>query len=374
MRINFVITELFVGGAEKCLTELAIGLHGSGDDVRVFSIAPLPQGPQAKFVERLAGHGIDIATAGTSQPRGVAKAYTTLKRWMSAGPADICQTFLFHANVLGTHASAAATPSTVRIGGLRVAEPIRWRNWLERTAVRRMDLLVCVSNQTQAFASEHLRAKASQLRVIPNGIDVARFADCQPADWSRWGWPRDSQVTLFVGRLHPQKGLDLLQDQIDTIAPAGSRQRLCLVGDGPLRDDLARWSESVGHDRVRVLPWQSDVAPLMKAARLLVLPSRYEGMPNVVLEAMAVGTPVVCSRVEGSQELLGHRHHEQTFAPEDAVTMARLIQRLQTDDELRQLLSGENRRVVQEQFSTVGMIEHYRQVYQDLLAARSRIR
>ena len=217
---------------------------------------------------------------------------------MREADADICQTFLFHANVLGAVA-AKSVGRKVRVGGLRVAEPNRFREPIERWAVRRMDSLVCVSDAVQAFAPEHLNGSPIRSVVIPNGVDVSRLASAKPLAWSTIGWPSDANVVLFVGRLHRQKGIDQLSCHLDRLVPVGSKRRLLLVGEGPLQEEVDTWIAEKGEDRVRRMPWQADVGPLMRAARVLVLPSRYEGMPNVVLEAMAAARPVVCSRVEG---------------------------------------------------------------------------
>ena len=82
--------------------------------------------------------------------------------------------------------------------------------------------------------------------------------------------------------------------------------------------------EERGPRQVQLLGWRPDIASLMAGSRLIVLPSHYEGMPNVILEAMAAGKPVVCSRVEGSQELLKHDWDQQSFPAGDGVQMARL--------------------------------------------------
>lgn len=368
MHIDLVITELFVGGAERCLTELAIGLQEAGDQVRVFSLGRLPSGEQALLVDRLREAGIGVASGGADNVWNMPRCHRQLRTWFRQQPADICQTFLFHANVLGT-AAARAEQRPVCVGGLRVAETKPVRCWLERRAVRRMDRLVCVSSAVKRFAMQQLRCGASTAVVIPNGVEVSQFASARPVSWSDYGWPDDSVVSLFVGRLHPQKGIDLLQQEIDHLAPAGSSQRVLLVGDGPLGHSLRAWAEQIGKDRVQILPWQTNVAPLMAAARLLILPSRYEGMPNVVLEAMAAGRPVVCSRVEGSEELLAG-DDSQGFASGDHRAMAQLAVRFLQDPEISEATGQRNQQRVRRDFSLPAMVDAYRSHYRTLLSRR----
>lgn len=369
MRVDFVITELFVGGAERCLTQLALGLTESGDDVRVFSLGTLPHGPQRMLVQRLQSAGIPVESANADSAFQFYAAYRRLRSWFDESKPDVMQTFLHHANVLGAFAAKAAGVET-RIGGLRVAEsrPLRCR--IERSALQQMHSVVCVSNAVKQFATEQLGCGCEESVVIPNGVDVTRFAAATPLNWSSIGWPDDSIVSLFVGRLHHQKGIELLQEQIDSVAPSGTNRRLLLVGDGPLGRQLRAWITRVGEQRVQMLPWQSDIAPLMRACRVLLLPSHFEGMPNVVLEAMAAGRPVVCSRVEGSEELLSHAPQLQSFPSGDSLAMKNLVEPFLSDEVLCDQIGSDNQSRVRNDFSLPAMVDGYRSHYRTLAARR----
>ena len=233
-----------------------------------------------------------------------------------------------------------------------------------------MDSVVCVSEGVRQFAKRELRCPDHQLSVIPNGVDLQRFAAAAPIDWNTLDWPADSVVTLFVGRLHPQKGIERIQTQIDTIAPPGSRCRLLIVGDGPLQQELDEWAAEIGPERVRRIGWQPSVEPLIMGCRLLLLPSHYEGMPNVALEAMAAGRPVVCSRVEGAHELFAHRLEEQTFASNDVEAMKNLIESFLLDEAWSDQIGSENREHVARAFSLETMVDAYRSHYRELRTRR----
>ena len=367
MRVDFVITELFVGGAERCLTELALGLAAKGDEVRVFSLGSLPTGEQTLLLDRLTDAGISVASGGADRPTQFFKAYRQLKRWLSESPPDVCQTFLFHANVLGTLAAKGVGVKS-RVGGIRVAEARRFRYRVERYAAKRMTSVVCVSRAVQSFVAQHLSCEPPKSLVIPNSVDVARFSAAQLFDWSDLNWPADACVSLFVGRLHPQKGIELLQSKIDQLAPRDSGRKLLLVGDGPLRGQLESWAAEIGADRVQILPWQKDVSPLMKSTRLLILPSRYEGMPNVIMEAMAAGRPVVCSQVEGSHELLRHDWDRQSFPIGDAGAMMDRAEPFLKEDSLAGDAGKENLQHIEANFSITAMVDAYRNHYRQLVS------
>jgi glycosyltransferase involved in cell wall biosynthesis len=367
MRIDFVITELFVGGAEKCLTDLVLGLAKRGDQVRVFSIGQLPTGPQAGLVKRLQDARVPIESGESDSFLDLPKAVRRLRNWLHQSPAEVLQSFLFHANVITSLAIPSKTKSKF-IGGLRVAQPSRFRNLVERRAISTMDHLVCVSEATGRFASKALKCPTEKWTVIPNSIDVDRWQDASAHDWSKLNWPSNSIVTLFVGRLHPQKNLESLQRNIDAIAPINSDRRLLLIGDGPLGPSLRSWTDEIGHERVQCLPWQSDVRPFMRASRMLVLPSHYEGMPNVVMEAMASGLPVVTSRVEGSEELLGDTQEAQSFSVGDEASMVRLISHFADNAPVAHQIGLENQNRMRDHFSIETMVDRYRELYQSKLS------
>jgi glycosyltransferase involved in cell wall biosynthesis len=365
MRIDLVITELFPGGAERCLTRLALGLAESGDQVRVFSIASLPQGEQRLLVDELDSAGISVSSADANNATSLFAASRRLRRWFAESKADVCQTFLYHANVLGTWA-AKREGIAVRVGGLRVAEPRPIRCWIESQALKRMSSLVCVSQATRSFAIEKLNCPTSKALVISNSVDATRFSTATPKAWSQLSWPDDAQVSLFVGRLHHQKGIDLLQSQIDGFAATGTKRRLLLIGEGPMHRDLQSWANTVGADRVQILPWQKEIASFIRGSTLLVLPSRYEGMPNVVMEAMAAGKPVVCSNAEGSEELLKHEMKTQVFRIGDGVAMKKLVEQFLSNESLCELVGRRNQQRARADFSVPAMIDAYRSHYRQL--------
>ncbi|KAA1260098.1 putative teichuronic acid biosynthesis glycosyltransferase TuaC [Rubripirellula obstinata] len=373
MHIDFIITEMFAGGAERCLTEVACGLADRGDHVRVFSLGSLPVGQQSLLVDRLRETGIEVVSGNADSVREVIGARKRLDCFFSESPPDVCQTFMFHANTLGAFTARLRKRDTVVIGGLRVAED-RWiRNRIEAAALKRMDGLICVSESVRQFSINKLGADPNRTITIPNSVDVGRFESGEDFDVSSLGWPVDSKVILFVGRMHQQKGLDLIQKQIDRLVPKGSNRKLILIGEGPLAGSIDQWCETVGTDRVQRMPWQSDVAPLVRRCDLLLLPSRYEGMPNVVMEAMAAARPIVCSRVEGIAELLGD-DPVQSFEIGDDLAMAKQVDGLLSQPEQSVQVGQLNQQRVRRDFSIAGMIDAYRSYYRKLADRRLDVR
>jgi glycosyltransferase involved in cell wall biosynthesis len=145
---------------------------------------------------------------------------------------------------------------------------------------------------------------------------------------------------------------------------------LLLVGDGPLRPSLEAAAKAAGiADRVHFAGWRPDVPEILAASSLLVLPSLWEGMPNVVLEAMASRLPVVASDVEGVRELLGPNAARQTVAHGDGKGLTEAIAGLMLDPALSSATGLENRRRAEECFGIARMIKLYEDLWASLAQA-----
>jgi glycosyltransferase involved in cell wall biosynthesis len=144
--------------------------------------------------------------------------------------------------------------------------------------------------------------------VVRNGIDLERFAPRSRREArAALDLPLDGELLLYVGRLAREKGPDLFVEAVAPLAARRPHLQVALVGDGPLEAVLRRRAGALGlADRCRFAGRQPQaaVARWLNAASLLVIPSRAEGVPNVLLESLASGTPVVATRVGGVAEAL----------------------------------------------------------------------
>ncbi len=362
MRIDLVITELYVGGAERCLTELAIGLAQRRDDVRVASIGSLPTGEQSSLVGRLRDAAVEVFSCDCNHPWQYPLARRRLVDWMQSSPPDVVQTMLIHANIVGTLAAETARVP-LRVGGVRVAERSWMRARIEAYAMRKMHKIVCVSDSVQRFVEHHHRPKAP-LHVIGNAIDCAKVDSIAPSQWNVPQWNElDPAVLLFIGRLDHQKGIDRLFELVPGWLRRHPDMHFAMIGDGPLRDAAESFADATGRDRVAILGWLPNPIASIKASRLVVLPTRYEGMPNVILEAMAAAKPVAVTRVEGVAQLLGGATEPQTCDPDNLTQLDRLIDRLWNDATLCVQLGNANRGSAEQRFSIDTMVDAYRRLY-----------
>ena len=181
--------------------------------------------------------------------------------------------------------------------------------WLKKKrlarAYRRAHRVLAVSQQAADSAERFYRLPSGSTDVVRNPVDIQRLTELADQQTPE----RDERLTLVcVGRMTKEKGhqdlISAIQIVQERLASNGPAIRLWMIGDGPLRGELELQRQHDGGTiEIQFLGNQANPAPFIKHADALILPSHFEGMPNVVLEAMALGTPVIATRAGGTIEL-----------------------------------------------------------------------
>jgi glycosyltransferase involved in cell wall biosynthesis len=199
---------------------------------------------------------------------------------------------------------------------------------------------------------------------IPNGVELATMPRGAGRDAHR------PDRAVFVGRLHPQKGVDVLLRAAALIHERRpeANLRFDVVGDGPLRDELSALAGELDViSDVRFLGDRDDVAPFLDGADVFVLPSRAEGISNALLEAMAVGLPVVVSDVPGNTDVVEHEANGLVVQVDDPASLAAAVLRLLDEPDLRERLGREARRTVETTYSIGQVGARYVRLYRELV-------
>ncbi|NNJ25996.1 glycosyltransferase [Alienimonas chondri] len=295
-----VITELDPGGAERAFLQVVRGLSERGWAPHVFALRGGP------LSESFAAAGVPVTTLDGlpgADPR-------PLVRFLKRERPPAALSFLFHANLLARFAARVAGRPAV-VCGVRVAE--RRRNGhrsLDRLTASLVDRWVCVGESVRQFCIAPATAgggglPAERVVTIPNGVDAELWANAAPADRASLRLPAESRTLLFAGRIDEQKDPDTLLNAFAALDRPDTF--LLIAGDGPLSDRVqARVASNAFGERVRLLGRRDDLPSLMRLAEAFVLPSRWEGTPNVLLEAAAAGTPIVATAVDGTAEVFTH--------------------------------------------------------------------
>ncbi|MFE7951736.1 glycosyltransferase [Streptomyces sp. NPDC057426] len=251
------------------------------------------------------------------------------------------------------------------VDGAVAAAARRWEGWAARWTHR----IVCVSEaERRTGEAAGVRAPWS---VIHNGVDVERFgtSTAAGADLGTDGSdsPADGPTVVCVGRLCRQKGQDVLLAAWPAVLEQVPTARLVLVGDGPDAERL----RAAAPPSVRFTGNVDDTAPWYRAADLVVLPSRWEGMALAPLEAMASGRPVVVSDVDGARESLPPGHEPLCLVPpEDPAALAAAVGRLLGGPEPRRTLGREAHEHVLSRFDVRRTGAAVADVYRELAGVR----
>ena len=327
-RLTMAITELDVGGAERAFVRIAVGLKSLGWNVRVISLRNA--GP---LTEPLLQAGISVEALECGGAADV-RAIHRMKLALLQHPPAMLLTFLHQANIVGRLAAKRAGVKTV-VCGVRVADR-RWSaripEWLTK---RHVTQYVAVSRSVAQIHAELCGIAPEKVQTIYNGVDLKNMDVAVAASRRELQCNNDDQVILCVGRLSPQKApLDVVEafDELRRLDPVGHvHRKLVFVGDGPLQPAVEKLVRKKRlDDHVRLLGWRSDVASIMKAATVLVLASKWEGLPNVILESQAAGLPVVASAVDGCLEVIDDGQTGRLFPPGDTQRLAHILQELLT--------------------------------------------
>ena len=358
-----VITDMDVGGAERSLAALATRLDRDRWNPKVFCL-----GPEGKMVAPLAAAGLTPVCLNVNRRRPV-QSIRQLAAALRQHAPQLIQSFLFHANVASRLAAPLAGVPWV-LSGIRVAEhQKRWHLTLDRLTVGLSAAEVCVSEGVMRFSRDVEGVSPERLVVIPNGVDPAVYDSRRAGRARALGLPADAYLVLSIGRLDVQKGLPFLLDAAERVSAARADWHLVLVGDGPERDWLlARIASSPAlSGRVHWLGRRDDAPGLLKAADLLVLASLWEGMPNVVLEAMAARRAVVATAVEGSEELVIPGETGWLVPPrnEEALTQA-LLEAAAHPEQCRRF-GAAGRELVEREYTFGRMVAAYERLWAGVL-------
>jgi glycosyltransferase involved in cell wall biosynthesis len=215
---------------------------------------------------------------------------------------------------------------------------------------------------------ERAHLPAERILVIPNGVDTRPFSLRRGGFREREGIPADRTVITTVGRLDTQKGLPYLLEAARLVTRGRPDLRFLVVGEGPRRRDLLRHRDRLGlKGHVSFLGFRTDIPQILADSDIFVLPSLWEGMPIVLLEALAAGLPAVATDVPGVTEVLTDGETGLVVPPKDAGALARALRELLDDPALRRRFAQAGRRRVAEDFGWEKVVATTMALYERLL-------
>lgn len=361
--ILHIISPAPVGGLETVVRRLARGHATRGHDVGVISIGPavgrLPAFFRNGRESPVQTYPIEIGA------RAYLTALARVERVLDRFQPELVHTHGYRTDVLESRvARRREIPRVSTVHGFTGGDlKNRVYEWLQRRALRRFDAVVAVARplRDQLHASG---ISEDRLFLVPNaGAPIARPL-ARPKARKALGLPEEAFVVGWVGRLNPPKGPDILLRAIDEIDDPGAR----VMFVGPEEDERYRQlARDLGiDDRIRWAGVVPDASRYFQAFDALVLSSRTEGTPMVLLEAMSAGVPVVATRVGGIPDVVSE-HEAVLVPPEDPEALAQGIRRVRDDRSGASDRADRARARVESEYSMERWLDRYESVYASVL-------
>jgi len=360
MRVLLVIDSLRPGGAERVVCQLARALSQLGGlDVHLVTLYP-----SMELAGELEGAGVGVSTLGMSHKYQVWSGVRRLRRLARELDPDVVHVHLFPANLVTALALGKGPRPRPPLVFTEHNEWNRRRRYpvlrpVDAWVYRRFSQITCVSESARAALVRWLPSLEDRLVVLGNPVTLP------PTPWEAGG-PFAHDV-LFVGRLVPAKGLDLLLRALVRLRQRNLVPTVAVAGAGPERASLEALSRRLGLERqVLFLGHRTDVPELMRASRVLALPSRWEGGALVLLEGLAIGVPTVVTRVGEAEELVEDGASGRMIPPEQVDSLAGALADLLESPDRAAAMGRRGREAVLERLTWVQYARRFADLYGSL--------
>ncbi len=367
-RILFVSTSTTVGGAEKTLFALATLL-----DHRRFSVSSVVSlKPEGHYARRLRDQGVPVHSLdvqGSARPADASRLAAIIDRERP----DVVHAVMYQAIQLARMAKKRSAVPFKLITSPRVN--YRSRSWpsllVDRWLKERDDLLIAECEASRRFLLTRLGYAPKKVIVIRNGVDLAGWSVSKIDRQKKRMELRLNSGDLLVGavgRLDRQKGFGTLIEAMARLKDAAVK--CAIVGDGPERGRLEALIRKHELEKsVWLLGERGEIPSWLSAFDLYCLPSLWEGLPNSLLEAMALGLPVVASRVDGVPEAVTDGKDGLLVPPSRPAALAQALRALAADASRRAALGAAAKAAVSERFTLRRMIAEYEDAYDRAFSA-----
>jgi len=372
-----LIETLGVGGAERLAVQIAAARAEAGDRSHLYVTGG--PGPLSDTVPpEVTLRHLGLERASVKNPAAFAaslmKGRALLLDHLRRDGVEVVQTHLPGANFWGLllrrTGGVSAVPTIHNNREFDYGDADHWlrarfRRGAYRMMIRSCPAVVAVSELVRDSMAEQLGlspAERERMAVVPNGVPLPQplGPEARRELRERFGADEETPLIVAAGRHTPQKNFGTLIEAAGILRGQGRRLRLVIAGDGELRAGHADAVRRAGLDDTVLLPGNlSDLGRVLQAADVFVLPSLWEGLPLVLLEAMAAGCAVVGTRIAGVVEVLRDGENGRLVAPGEAAPLAAVMAELAAAPDTRARLARAARADVEARYS-------FRRVAQDL--------
>ncbi len=352
------------GGAEAILVQLAISLSDGYEPIGLV----MEEGWTSR---ELTSRGILVECIPLEKSfdlSWVAKAV----RFIKENNVELIHSHEFSCNVyLTLAAKIARVPVICTAHGKNYYPERYYRRFAYRRVAAMADSFVAVSQDLKDFIVDAIGIKPKRINVVLNGVNIDQFEQKQYDSEkirAELSLAENNFVIVVVAALFEMKGHKDLMQALSLLGEQGKSVKLLFVGDGYYRSNLMALSKQLGlDDKINFLGFRSDVAQILAASDLFILPSYSEGLPVSVLEAMAAKVPVIATRVGGLGELINDGVNGYLVEPKAAEQLADKIKYCIDSPASAEAISKAAYTLVNKQFSGEAMLEQYLAIYRKLL-------
>ena len=367
LKILLIIDDASMGGGQKHLLLLAQNIDKSKFSVEVACEE------KGFLVDELTKINIPVHPIKISNWPSLKSFFTLAKIIHNVNP------FIIH-----SHGGTAGFYSRIcsltkkKIGVVHTYHGIHYLNFeknlskyifrfIDRALLPLTDRIICVAKNDFDLGLRNGVLKKDKSAIIKNGINIEQFASENiPAD------QKENIIVGSVGRLHTQKGYEFLIKSAGKILDVHPNVRFVIAGDGEIRNELSQLTKSAGVENYfTFLGNQNDIPAILKQFDIFVLPSLWEGLPLVLLEAMAAKKPIIATGVNGISEIIESGKTGILVPPRDSEKLADAINRMIDDGDLRKYVVNEGFKKVNEEFNVVSMVKKTEELYLSIYRVKS---
>lgn len=367
IRVALIVTKFMRGGVQSIVEQLAVRLDPERFEVVLISLND--RGSYTSYHENIEGKMLSF---GINHPWDISKILRAI-------------TYLRNEKVVIAHTH----PGTLsRLIAILAGCPVIVSTWhgtygyrfLSRTVARflarQTSIFVANSSYTRGYNTAALRLPENKSVLIYNGVDAKLFqtADKPERQSSRLSFRQSMDidnaalVVCSIGRLHADKGFDVLIKAMTKVKEANANSVLMILGNGEMRDQLEKYSGELRvADSVRFYGDTLDVKPFLGASDIFVMPSsKREGFGLALVEAMLMEVPVVGSDLGGIPEIIHESVSGLLFTPGDSNSLASSIMRLWNDKDMLERMKANSRNEALQKFAADRMVSQYQTLYNEL--------
>lgn len=341
---------------QTVVCDLAVTREGGAQDLSVAEFYPIDQGQQVHYLDM--------------NGRFDVRAIRQLCKVIRDRNIDVIHTHGYKSDILGLIAAR-------RTGIACISTPhgfpgkTGWKmGMFIRMGAHSLRYFDYVAPLSEELVSDMKRfgVPETKTRFVRNGVDLTEI-DHVLETQEKAERPDNSQTVGFIGQMIPRKGLADLLSVFDGLYSKDARLALQLVGDGNQRADLEAIASSLqSREAISFLGFRSDRLELLSDMNLFVMTSSLEGIPRCLMEAMAVGVPVVAYDIPGVDQLITHGETGLLAPHGDKLALERCCQQVLEDQNLAKTLITNGRRLIEEKYSAARMAREYENLFNELVS------